>query len=179
MCTNENEVKQLFDEKNNQKVLTDDGVCLFFSNIFDQTDDNKLPMIKLKLRRILVDFGLCQTCMEINQRLGFIKVWYIDEQAKELRGLLLQRLNDKEHRTSQAIELSISLEDSLVTLPDKEGKIKNYTGLTKLIYQEFIQPMESRSLVDDDPFNEMKEIIKQGNLASSLPLSAIYRGELG
>lgn len=171
IVSNENENEQLFDENFNQKFLADGGVHLYFSSVFDQTVAGKLPTIKHKLRKILVDFGLCQTCMEINQRLGFIKVWYIDEQAKELRGLLLQRLN--EHRTSQAIELSISLEGSLVSLLDKEGKIKNYTGLTKLLFQEFIQPTKSSSMIDDNPLNEMKTIIQKGNLAASKPLSAI------
>ena len=172
MCTNENEVGQLGYEKFNQ-YLTNDGVCLFFSNVFDQISKGRVPTIKYKLRRILVDYGLCQTCMEIDQRLNYIKVWYIDEQAKELRGLLLQRLNDKEHRTSQAIELSISLEGSLVSSSSKERKIRTYTGLTKLIYQEFVQSVESSSMIDDNPFNEMETIIQKGNLAASKPLSAI------
>ena len=167
----ENEIRAAGYENFNQKFLINGGVRLYFSNVFDQTDDNKLPMIKLKLRRILVDFGLCQTLVEINQRLGFIKVWYKDECARELKGLLLQRFNQS--KSNQAIELSISLEDSLVTPPDK-GKIKTYIGLTKLLFREFIQQIESRSLVDDNPFNEMKEIIKQGNLAPSVPLESIF-----
>ena len=171
----ENGIGQLSDEKNNQ-YLTNDGVCLFFSNVFDQTDNNKLPMIKEKLRRILVDFGMCQTFMEINQKLDFIKVWYKDPKATELRGNLLQRFNQS--KESQAIEISISLEDSLVTLPEVEKGIKTYTGLTVLLFQEFIQLTKSRSLVDDDPYNEMKEIIKQGNLAAPEPLSTILAEEV-
>lgn len=172
MCTNENE-KLCFNYENfNQKYLTNGGVCLYFSNVFDQTGKGKFLTIKHKLRKILVDFGMCQTFMEINQRLNFIKVWYVDEQAIELKELFVPLRNDNKTKESQAIELNINLEDSLVTPPDK-GKIKTYTGLTMLIYQEFIQPIESRSLVDDNPFNEMKEIIKQGNLSPTEPLSAI------
>ena len=171
MYSTENEKLCFNDEKNNQKVLTGGGVQLYFSNVFDQTLEGRLPIIKPKLRKILVDFGLCQTLVEINQRLGFIKVWYKDECARELKGLLLQRFNQS--KSNQAIELSISLEDSLVTPPDK-GKIKTYIGLTKLLFREFIQQIESRSLVDDNPFNEMKEIIKQGNLAPSVPLESIF-----
>lgn len=174
----ENEVLAADYEKNNQKFLANDGVQLYFSNVFVSNGESKLPTIKNKLRRILVDFGLCQTCMEINQ-MGFIKVWYIDEQAKELRGLLLQRFNDKEHKASQAIELSISLEGSLVSSLEVEREIKTYSGLTKLLYQEFIMEINSSSMIDNDPFNEIKTIIQKGNLAPTLPLESILRGELG
>ena len=177
MCTNENGVKQLCYENFNQKFLVNGGVQLFFGNVFLPVEGEKLPMIKNKLRKILVDFGLVQTCIEIDQKLDFIKVWYKDPKATELRGNLLQRFNQS--KESQAIEISISLEDSLVTPPDKEGKIKTYTGLTKLIYQESIQSTESRTLIDDNPYNEMKEIIKQGNLSPCVPLESIFRGELG
>lgn len=173
----ENEIRQLGYEKNNQKFLANSGVQLFFSNVFLSSESGKLPIIKEKLRRILVDFGLCQTTLEINQKLNFVKVWFIDEQAKELKGTLLQRYNG--NKESQAIELSVNLEGSLVNLPSKLGKIKTYTGLTKLLFQEFIQPTKSRSLVDDDPYNQMEKIIKQGNLSPTLPLQAIFRGELG
>lgn len=171
MFNNENENKQLCYEKNNQKILANSGVQLYFSNVFDQTVTGKLPTIKNKLRKILVDFGMCQICLEIDQRLNFIKVHYRDEQTTELKGLLLQRFN--QNKQSQAIELNINLEVSLVTLPEVEKGIKTYTGLTKLLFQEFIQLTKSRSLVDNDSFNEMRNIIKQGNLASTLPLSAI------
>lgn len=174
-----NEDKQLYDENFNQKFLVNDGVRLYFSNVFDQTVTGKLPMIKYKLRKVLVDFGLVQTCIEVDQKLDFIKVYYRDEQTTELKNLLLQRFNDKEHRTSQAIELDISLEGSLVSSPSKLGKIKTYTGLTKLIYQEFIYSMESRSLVDNDLYNEIKTIIQKGNLAACVPLSAILAEEVG
>ena len=122
MCTNENGVKQLCYENFNQKFLVNGGVQLFFGNVFLPVEGEKLPMIKNKLRKILVDFGLVQTCIEIDQKLDFIKVWYKDPKATELRGNLLQRFNQS--KESQAIEISISLEDSLVTPPDKEGKIK-------------------------------------------------------
>ena len=171
---NENENKQLFDEKNNQKFLANSGVCVYFSNVFDYANRDRVPMIKHKLRKILVDFALCQTCMEISQELNYIKVWYIDPKSTELRGILLQRYNDKEHKSSQAIELNISLEGSLVTLPEKEGKIKSYSGLTKLIYQEFIQSTESSSMLDDDPYNQMRKIIEQGNSQPSLLLTSNF-----
>ena len=177
MCNSENEIQVTSYEKNNQKVLVNGGVQLYFSNVFDQTTKSKVPVIKPKLKKILLDFGLCQTALEINQKLNFIKVFYKDEQAKELKGLLLQKFNQK--KSNQAIELSISLEDSLVTPLDKEVGIKTYTGLTKLLFQEFIAESSSVSLVDDFPFNEMKEIIRKGNLAPTEPLESIFRGELG
>ena len=176
MYNNENE-KLCFKDKNfNQKVLADGGVQLYFSNVFFSNEEGKLPTIKPKLRKILIDFGLAQTALKIDQRLNFIKVWYKDEFARELEGLLLQRFNQS--KESQAIELSISLEDSLTTPPDK-GKIKSYPGLTKLLFQEFISESMSHSLVDDNPFNEIKSIIQKGNLAPTEPLESIFRGELG
>ena len=82
-------------------------------------------------------------------------------------------------KSNQAIELFISLEGSLVTPPDREGKIKSYPGLTKLLFQEFISASMSHSLVDDNPYNEIKTIIQKGNLSLSEPLSSIFIGEVG
>ena len=170
--SNENENKQLGYEKNNQKFLVNDGVHLYFSNVFDQTGEGKLPMVKHKLRRILVDYGMCQTCMEINQKLNFIKVFYADPQAKELKNFLLQRLNDF-NKESQAVEVIISLEGQSCSPPEISRGIKSYPGLTNLLYQEFILESRSYSLVDGNPYNQMKEIIKCGNLQPSLPLTSI------
>lgn len=58
MFNNENEKLLINDENFNKKFLTGDGVCLFFSKVFDQTGKNRLLTIKPKLRKILVDFGL-------------------------------------------------------------------------------------------------------------------------
>ena len=80
----ENENKQLGYEKSNQ-YLTNSGVKLYFSNVFLPVEGQKLPVIKNKLRKILVDFGLVQTYMEINQSLGSIAIWYQDPKAKEQR----------------------------------------------------------------------------------------------
>ena len=168
---NENEIKQLGDENFNQNYLANDGVCAYFGNVFDYANKDRVPMIKHKLRKILVDYGLCQTHVEINQSLDFIKVWYQDLQSTELRGLLLQRYNSK--KRSQAIELIIDLEGSLVVPPDREGKIRIYTGLTKLLFQEFISESRSYSLVDSNPYNQIESIIRKGNLAASEPLSSI------
>ena len=170
----ENDFEQLFDEENNQKFLVNDGVQLYFSNVFDQTIEGRVPTIKRKLRKILVDFCLCQTCMEINQKLNYIKIFYADPKSIELKGLLLQRFN--QIKESKAIELSISIEGNSVIPPDREGKIKTYTGLTKLLFQEFIEETSSRSMVDNSPYDEMKTIIKQGNLAACMPLESIFRG---
>ena len=175
MCIIENEIQVTSYEKNNQKVLTDGGVQLYFSNVFSSNGEGRVPVIKPKLKKILVDFGLCQTALEIDQRLNFIKVWYKDEQAKELKGLLLQRFNQS--KESQAIELFISLEGSLA-VPSSKGKIKSYPRLTKLLFQEFISASTPISLVDDNPYNEIKSIIQQGNLSPSEPLESIFRGEL-
>ena len=158
MCTIENEIQVTSYEKNNQKVLVNGGVQLYFSNVFDQTTKSKVPVIKPKLKKILLDFGLCQTALEINQKLNFIKVFYKDESARELKGILLQKFNKA--KESQAIELVISLEDSLVTLPDKILGIKAYTGLTKLLFQEFISASTPISMIDDNPYNEVREIIR-------------------
>ena len=171
--SNENENKQLFDEDFHQKILANGGVQLYFSNVFSSNGEDKLPTIKHKLRKILVDYGLCQTHVEINQSLDFIKVWYKDEQATKLKELFvpLQRYNSK--KRSQAIELVIDLEGSLVISPNKEGKIKTYTGLTKLLFQEFIEEPKSSSMLDDNPYDEMNAIIRKGNLAPTEPLSSI------
>ena len=176
MCTNENENEQLDDKNFNQKFLVNGGVVVYFGNVFAEVGEGKLPIIKHKLRKILVDFGLCQTCMEISQDLGYIKIWYQDLQAIELRGILLQRFNQA--KESQAIELVISFEGNSCSPPKITRGIKTYTGLTKLIYQEFISETESRSLADDDPYNQIREVIKQGNLSLSQPLESIFRGEL-
>lgn len=170
---NENENSCLLDEKNNQKFLANSGVCTYFGNVFLPVDGNKLPTIKYKLRKILVDYGLSKTCTEINQKLDFIKVWYIDPNSTELRGFLLQRYNDKQYKDSQAIEVSISLEGSLVVPPEVVREIKVYPGLTRLLFQEFIEEPKVRSMIDNNPYGEMKEIIHKGNLAPTVPLQAI------
>ena len=167
---NENDFEQLGYEKNNQ-YLANSGVCIHFGNVFLPVDGNKLPTIKHKLRKILVDYGLCQTHVEINQSLDFIKVWYQDPKSIELKGLLLQRFN--QIKESKAIELSISIEGNSVIPPDREGKIRTYTGLTKLLFQEFIEETSSSSMIDSDPYNQMKTIIKQGNLMPTVPLESI------
>jgi hypothetical protein len=115
--------------------------------------------------------------LEINQKLDFIKVWYKDESARELKNVLLQKFNL--NKSNQAIELSISLEDSLVTPPDKEVGIRTYTGLTKLLFQEFISASTPISMIDDSPYNEIRKIIQKGNLALTMPLESIFRGEVG
>ena len=176
MCTIENEIQADSYEKNNQKVLVNGGVQLFFKNVFFSTGEGKLPSIKPKLRKFLVNFGLCQTVLEINQKLDFIKIFYRDETARELKGLLLQRFNQS--KSNQAIELFISLEGSLAVPPSK-GKIKNYPGLTKLLFQEFISESKSVSMIDDNSYNEIRKIIQQGNLSPSEPSESIFRGELG
>lgn len=157
MCNSENEKLCFNDEKNNQKVLVNGGVCLYFSNVFYQTGKNKLSTIKPKLRKILIDYGLCQTQLEISWKLNYIQVWFKDEQAVNLKGLLLQKFN--QNKESQAIELSISLEGSLVSSPKISREVKTYSGLTKLLYQEFIGESKLVSIIDDNPFNEIKTII--------------------
>ena len=177
--SNENENKQLFDEDFHQKILVNGGVCTYFGNVFLPVDGNKLPTIKHKLRKILVDFGLVQTCMEINQSLGSITIWYQDPKAKELKELFVPLRRDNKAKESQAIELVIDLEGSLVVPPKTSRGIKTYSGLTKFLYQEFVSESMSYSLADDNPYNQMREIIKQGNLAACVPLESILRGELG
>ena len=171
--SNENENICLFDEENNQKILVNGGVCTYFGNVFSSNGEGKLPMIKGKLRKILVDFGLSKTCTEINQKLDFIKVWYIDPNSTELRGFLLQRYNDKQHKDSQAIEVDIGIEGSLVSPPKTSRGIKTYTGLTKLLFQEFVEEPKVRSMIDNSPYGEMKEIIHKGNQSPTVPLESI------
>lgn len=169
----ENDFEQLFDEENNQKFLVNDGVQLYFSNVFDQTIEGRVPTIKRKLRKILVDFCLCQTCMEINQSLGSITIWYQDPKAKELKELFVPLRRDNKTKESQAIEINIDLEGSSCSSPKVNREIRTYSGLTKLIYQEFIQSTESSSMIDSDPYNQMKTIIRKGNLAPTVPLESI------
>ena len=107
MCNNENEKLCFKYEKNNQKVLVNGGVQLYFSNVFSSSGEGKVPTIKPKLKKILVDFGMCQTVLEINQKLNFIKVFYRDETARELKNFLLQKFSKT--KSNQAIELFISL----------------------------------------------------------------------
>ena len=181
MFNSENEIRAVSYESFNQKFLTNGGVSVYFGNVFTSPEKGKLPTIKHKLRKILVDFGMCQTCMEINQELNYIKVWYQDFKAMELKEFYVpfQRFNDKNHKSSQAIEISMSLEGGVCSPPKITRGIKTYTGLTKLLFQEFIQLTESRSLSTNDPFNEIKEVIRKGNLAASEPLCCIFRGEVG
>ena len=174
-----NEIASVGYEKNNQKFLSNGGVEIYFGNVFLPAESGKLPTIKNKLRKILVDFGLCQTCMEINQKSEYIKVWYRDPQATELKKLFLPLRRDNRTKESQAIELVISLEGCSCSPPKITREIKTYTGLTKLLYQEFIQPTESSSMVDNSPFNVIEIIIRRGNLAASEPLQCIFRGEVG
>ena len=174
MCNNENENEQLCYENFNQKFLVNGGVAIYFGNVFGEVAEGKLPTIKNKLRKILVDFGLVQTCIEINQSLNSIKVWYQDPKAMELRELFVPLRRDNKTKESQAIELVISLEGSLCSPPRVSRGIKIYTGLTKLLFQEFIAGTESRSLVDDDPYNQIKEVIKQGNQSPCVPLQCIF-----
>lgn len=170
----ENEIGQLYDENFNQKVLVNGGVSVYFWNVFLSSNDGKLPMIKNKLRQILVDYGLCQTCIEIDQKLNFIKVWYRDPKAIELKELYVPLRRDNNTKESQAIELVISLEGSMCSPPKISRGIKSYTGLTKLLFQDFISESRSYSLADDNPFNEMKIIIQKGNLAACVPLESIF-----
>ena len=173
----ENEIQQLYDENSNQKVLANGGVQLYFSNVFSSNGEGRLPTIKHKLRKILVDFGLCQTALEINQSLNFIRIFYRDESARELKGTFLQRFNDF-NKESQAIEVSISLEGSSCSLPKTSREVRTYTGLTKLLYQEFIEEPKVSSMIDGNPFSEIKTIIKQGNLAPTVPLESIFGEEV-
>ena len=101
----ENEIQPVKYENFNQKFLINNGVSVYFGNVFlPSNDGSKLPMIKSKLRKILVDFGMCQTCLEINQELDYIKVYFRDELAKELKGTLLYRYNQtKESQTIGAL----------------------------------------------------------------------------
>ena len=170
---NENDFEQLGYEKNNHRILINGGVQLYFSNVFDQTIEGRVPTIKRKLRKILVDFCLCQTCMEINQSLGSITIWYQDPKAKELKEFFVPLRRDNKAKESQAIEINIDLEGSLCSPLKVNRGIKSYPGLTKLIYQEFIEEPKSSSMLDDNPYDEMKTIIRKGNLAPTEPLSSI------
>ena len=59
IVANENEIGQLCYENFNQKFLTNGGVCIYFGNVFSSVGEGKLPTIKYKLRKILVDYGMC------------------------------------------------------------------------------------------------------------------------
>ncbi len=172
-----NEVQLLFDENFNQKFLTNGGVCIYFGNVFLPVEGEKLPMIKNKLRQILVNFGLNKTYMEINQELNSIVVWYRDLKATELRGKLLQRYNSD--KKSQALEVNINLEGAISSPRSFDGQVRTYDGLTGLIYQEFIQPVESVGIPESIAFySKLQEIIQKGNLVACVPLSAILTEEV-
>ena len=173
----ENEIRSIQYENFNQKVLVNGGVCATFLNVFASNGNDKLPTIKSKLRKILVDFGMYQTCLEINQQLGIIQIWYRDEQSAELKGNLLQRFN--RDKNNQTIELNIEIEGNSCSAPKVSRPVRTYNGLTKLLFQEFIQSTKSVSMIDDNPYNQMKTIIQKGNLAASEPLQAIFQAIFG
>lgn len=175
-----NEVRQLYDKKNNQKFLINGGVRLFFNNIFLPNESDKLPMLKAKLRQVLVDFGLSRTHVEINQKLNSLSVYYRDPMAKELHKQCILLLRDSKSKSSQAIELVIDTEGNLVS-PNSDGEIKTYSGLTKLLYQEFILEPQVFSLADSSVmkfYADVKETIQKGNLVACVPLSAILTEEV-
>ena len=177
----ENEIGQLFYQNFNQKYLMNSGVRLFFGNVFLPVEGKKLPVIKSKLRKILVDFGLNGTHVEISQKLNSLSVYYRDLMAEELRKQCIPLRRDNGNKTSQAIELVIDTEGSLV-FPSSDGEIRTYTGLTRFIYQEFIEEQQIFSLADSSVmkfYEQMKKTIQKGNLAPTMPLESILRGELG
>lgn len=107
--------------------------------------------------------------MEINQELNFITIWYRDLKAEELRGNLLQRYNYKWHKKSQTIEISINLEGGLSS-PSSDGQVRTYDGLTRLIYQEFIQPVESVGIPESIAFySKLQETFRRATKAPHSP----------
>lgn len=176
IVNNENEIRLPEYQNFNQKFLTNDGVCAVFMNAFGEVAEGKLPTIRPKLRKILVDFSLRKTYVELNPILGIVQVFFRDCLAEELRRFLLQKFNQS--KTDQSVELNIRMD--VCPAPKKaDGQVKTYSGLTRFLFQEFIQQAEPRNLIDDDPYNQMKEIIKQGNISPSVPLESIFKGELG
>lgn len=180
MLNNENENEQLGYQNFNQKFLCNGGVAIYFGNVFLPAENGKLPMLKSKLRQVLVDFGLSKTYAEINQELGCIKVLYQDFQSTELKGLLLQRFNDL-NRESQAVEIDIAIEGYFVPSPKSSGQVRTYNGLTDLLYREFIIEPQVFSLSDSSVmefYEQMRKTIQKGNLAPPVPLESIFRGEV-
>lgn len=181
MLNSENEIRAVSYENFNQKFLVNGGVCAYFGNVFLPVEDGKLPMLKLKLRQVLVDFGLSKTHTEINQKLGSVTIWYRDFKVNELKGRLLQKFNDF-NKESQAVEVDIAIEGCFAPSPKSSGQVRTYTGLTDLLYREFIIEPQVFSLSDSSVmefYEQMRKTIQKGNLAPPVPLESIFRGELG
>lgn len=172
----ENEKLGLGYENFNQKFLCNNGVCAVFMNAFDEVVEGKLPMIKSKLRQVLVNFGLGKTYTELCPEVGIVRVYFRDCSAKELKGILLQKYN--ETKTDQSVELSIRTD--VCPAPKKaDGQVKTYTGLTKFLFQEFIQQAEPKNLTESLEFyTQLKSLIQKGNQSPPEPLQAIFRGEV-
>ena len=168
--------------QNEKFFLANNGVFVYFGKVFNFPEDkSKLPTIKPKLRRILVDYGL-KTYFEINRELNCITIYYQDSKAESLRGKLLQKYHMNPyncHPNSESVEIFISLTGSATLPKNLSGKIHQYEGLTEIFYQEFILPEIAQNLIEITEFEiQLKEIIKLGNSASQMPLESILKGEL-
>lgn len=168
------------------KKLINDGVALAFYNSFG-TDGRTL---RNQLKKILVGYGLKSTRMEIDKNLGLVKVYYRDQQAKvALKDKLLQSASHKfleknqqgkfENPESQAIDLNINIEGSLIEVAENyflysNEFIRQYDGLTQLLYEEFFQIEQVKNISQSVEFyNKIKSIIFEGNLSYSYEIESI------
>ena len=170
----------------NKFKLINNGVCLNFSNAFI----NHFTF-REKLKRYLVDLKLLEsTRAEVLKDVGMVKVYYQDNQAKsKLKGKLLQSVSHKfikrnqqgkmTDKNSQAVELNINLENELVSVADNyfpysSEYIRNYDGLTELLYKEFFQIEPIKNITESVKFyNEIRSIIAIGNAGYQYEIESI------
>lgn len=168
--------------------IVNNGVALTFSSAFTSN-----RMFKEKLKRYLVDLKLLKsTRTEVLKDVEMVKIYYQDNQAKSvLQGKLLQSISHKFieknqqgeflNKESQAVELSINLENDLTQISDEyfpysSEYIKNYDGLTKFLYEEFFQIEPIKSIAESAKFyNEVKSIIAVGNASYSYEIESIIQ----
>ena len=170
----------------NKFKLINNGVCLNFSNAFI----NHFTF-REKLKRYLVDLKLLEsTRAEVLKDVGMVKVYYQDNQAKsKLKGKLLQSVNHKfiernqqgkvTDKNSQAVELNINLTGDLIDVAEDYFKysnefIRQYDGLTGLLYQEFFQIEPIKNISESVKFyNKIRSIIAIGNAGYQYEIESI------
>lgn len=169
------------------KKLINDGICATFYNSFES--DGR--MLKNQLKKIIVDYNLKSTRLEVLRDVGMIKIYFIDKLAKvALKDKLLQSRSHKflqknqqgqfENPQSQAVELNINLEGSLIDVGDyfkySSEYIRDYDGLTKLLYKEFFQIEQVKNISQSVEFyNKIKSIIAVGNAGYSYEIENILQ----
>ena len=165
--------------------IVNNGVALTFSNAFKADG-----LLKEQLKKYFVDYNLKSTRMEILKDVGMVKVYYQDNQAKsKLKGKLLQSIGHKfikrnqqgkmTDKNSQAVELNINLTGDLIDVTEDYFKysnefIRQYDGLTELLYQEFFQIEPIKNISESVKFyNKIRSIIAIGNAGYQYEIESI------